>query len=289
MRETKIKFTSVVSLIVGMLFTMFTLGASSASAFFYSSDGWNTNDLNSTIIQGDKNITDRTYEVYPFSEIEVSGSLQVSVSSDYSNDIQVKTDDNIQDHIIVKVESGILKLKIKGSIAPTQPVQIKVPYYFGLLSKVNANSSSRVSFETDVEAENFYAICSSSSTITFNSIKVNNDVLLYAASYGSIIMNNLDALNTIKATCNSLGVLHVLNPGQADSAILKASSNGKIKMDVIDFNTVNAEGSSSSYISFTANKVITIKSISFAEIEYKGESKQNDITKYSFGKVRKIG
>lgn len=288
MWETKPQSVSILLLMIVSLFAITIMGSSSASAMFYSNDGYNVNDWNSNVIQGNKDITDKSYEVNQFTEIEASGSLNISVSSNYSNKIQVKTDDNLQDHITVKVESGILKLGIKGNIKPSQPVQIKVPYYVGLLEKIYANSSAKIAFETDIVADNFSALSSSSSVITLNSLQVNNDVLLGSSSVGSIIINNLNAHNAINATCSSMGSIQTLNSGQANTATLKSSSSGKIKMDVVNFNTVDAESSSSAYISFIANKGLTIRAMSFGEIAYKGESTENNIVAYSFGKVSKL-
>lgn len=288
MWETKPQSVSILLLMIVSFFAITIMGSSSASAMFYSNDRYNVNDWNSNVIQGNKDITDKSYEVNQFTEIEASGSLNISVSSNYSNKIQVKTDDNLQDHITVKVESGILKLGIKGNIKPSQPVQIKVPYYVGLLEKIYANSSAKIAFETDIVADNFSALSSSSSVITLNSLQVNNDVLLGSSSVGSIIINNLNAHNAINATCSSMGSIQTLNSGQANTATLKSSSSGKIKMDVVNFNTVDAESSSSAYISFIANKGLTIRAMSFGEIAYKGESTENNIVAYSFGKISKL-
>ncbi|MFI0492163.1 head GIN domain-containing protein, partial [Flavobacterium sp.] len=86
-----------------------------------------------------------------FKSIEVSSGIKVIVEQSDSKLITVETDENLQKHIITKVENGVLKIECDESYNLDQSpvVNVKMPVINGLSSSSGSEISSSKTLITD--------------------------------------------------------------------------------------------------------------------------------------------
>lgn len=133
-------------------------------------------------IKGSGTITTQTRPAdQDFKNIEVSHGIIVKVAQADVKSISVETDDNLQEHIITKIENGILTIKADKNYNSTTPiVTVKMPIINGLSassgsqinsiktlisSNINAETSSGSQIDIDVEADDITLETSSGSAI----------------------------------------------------------------------------------------------------------------------------
>ncbi len=133
-------------------------------------------------LKGSGTITTETRSAnQEFKSIEVSNGIKVFVEQADVQSIKVETDDNLQEHIITKIENGVLKIEADKNYNSKSPiVYVKMTVVNGLSSDsgseiqssktitsnaINAKSSSGSQINIDVEADAITLESSSGSTI----------------------------------------------------------------------------------------------------------------------------
>jgi hypothetical protein len=142
-------------------------------------------DINLGGIDGSGNIITETRRITEsFDKIAVSQGIQVLVEQSDNKSVSVAADDNLQEHIITKVENGVLIIEADTSYDATESpvVTVKMPVIRELTSSsgagiksintliitndVNVKSSSGSEIEIAVEADAIWLEASSGSKIT---------------------------------------------------------------------------------------------------------------------------
>lgn len=133
-------------------------------------------------IKGSGNITTQTRPAnQDFKSIEVSQGIKVNVEQADVKSISVETDDNLQEHIITKIENGVLIIKADKSYNSSTPiVNVKMPIINGLRS----SSGSEINSSKKLISNNINAEASSGSRIN---IEVEADAITLESSSGSTI------------------------------------------------------------------------------------------------------
>jgi hypothetical protein len=134
-------------------------------------------------IKGSGNITTETRPSNSdFKNIEVSQGIKVIVEQADNNSITVKVDDNLQQHIITKIENGVLRIKADESYNSTETpiVNVKMP----VINELNSSSGSEISSNKILVSNNINAKSSSGSRIN---IDVEADSIALETSSGSSI------------------------------------------------------------------------------------------------------
>ncbi|HEX8577647.1 MAG TPA: head GIN domain-containing protein [Flavobacterium sp.] len=140
-------------------------------------------DINLGGIEGSGNsITETRPITESFDKIAVSQGIQVLVEQSDNKSVRVATDDNLQEHIITKVENGVLIIEADTGYDATESpvVTVKMPVISGLKSSsgasikstntlittsINVKSSSGSEIEIAVEADAISLETSSGSNI----------------------------------------------------------------------------------------------------------------------------
>jgi hypothetical protein len=134
-------------------------------------------------IKGSGNITTETRPAnQDFKNIDVSQGIKVIVEQADTKSITVEADDNLQQHIITKIENGVLKIESdKNYISTETPiVNVKMPNINGLTTSSGAEiSSHKVLLSNNINAKS-----SSGSQIN---IEVEADAISLESSSGSSI------------------------------------------------------------------------------------------------------
>ena len=207
-------------------------------ALLFSSCGHSINFGNG--IKGSGNITTETRTVnQDFKKIEVSQGIKVNVEQSDNKSITVEVDDNLQQHILTKVENGVLKIKSDENYNTNESpiVNVKMPIINGLKSssgskitstgllitdKIDVKSSSGSEIKIEVEADDITLETSSGSQI-----EVSGKALKVSTSSSS--GSEIDAKNLMANEINS-----VTNSGSSTAVYpilkleAKASSGSEI-------------------------------------------------------------
>jgi hypothetical protein len=157
-------------------------------------------------IKGSGNITTETRPAtQDFKNIEVSYGIKVIVEQADTKSITVKADDNLQQHIITKIENGVLKIESDKNYNSTETpiVNVKMPVVNGL----NTSSGSEITSSKTLISNNINAKSSSGSRIN---IDVEADAITLETSSGSSIEASGKALK-LETTSSSGSTIDAKN------------------------------------------------------------------------------
>lgn len=191
-------------------------------------------------IKGSGNTTIETRSVTQnFRRIEVSNGIKVIVTQAHNQSISVETDDNLQQHIITKVENGILKIESDESYNTTETpiVNVQLPVINGLKTDsgseitntgvlisenmdVKADSGSEINIEVEADAIRLESESGSSIEASGKALKLET-----SSSSGSTIDAKNLMTNAVNAKSESGSSTSVYPIVRLDA---KASSGGSI-------------------------------------------------------------
>ena len=180
--------------------------------------------INFKSIKGSRNVTIEKRNVDGnFKSIEVSNAIDLIIEQSDVTEIVVEADDNLQKHILTKVENGTLVISCDKNYfinMKAMKVIVKMP----VIEQLEANSSASITSVNTINGENITLNTSSAATINLN---IESDDITCDSSSGSTI--TIDGM-ALKMKAN-------------------AASGSKIDAKNLLVNEVNAEASSGATIS----------------------------------------
>ena len=196
-----------------------------------------------------------------FKSIKVSNGIAVILTQSNDKLVSVETDQNIQNHIITKVENGILIIKADEDYnTNTSP---KVTVNMPIINDLKASSAAQISSTNILKSNTIEMDASSGSDIN---VDVEAENISLQTSSGSEITANGKAikLNTNSSSGSGIDTKKLL----ANDIIAKASSGSTI--DVSPILSLKAKASSGANINYhTTPKSIT------KEVSSSGSVSQN--------------
>jgi hypothetical protein len=209
-------------------------------------------------IKGSGNITTENRAAnQDFKSIEASRGIKVIVTQSDNKSITVEADDNLQQHIITKIENGVLIIESNQSYNATETpvVNVKMPVISGL----STSSGSEISSSGVLKTENIDVKSDSGSEIN---IEVEADVIKIESESGSSIEASGKALKL--ETSSSSG-------SQIDAKNLmtnevKANSESGSSISVYPIVRLDAKASSGSSVTYHKMPKTVLK------VEYSGGS-----------------
>ena len=220
------------------IITKFIVAALMALLFSSCNPSFNFGDG----IKGSGTITTETRPAtQDFQSIEVSQGIKVNVEQADTKSITVEADDNLQEHIITKIENGVLKIESDKNYNSTETpvVNVKMPIINGL----RASSGSEINSNNTLISNNINAKSSSGSRIN---IAVEADAITLESSSGS----NIEA------------------SGKALKLETTSSSGSSIDAKDLMANEVNAQTTSGSSTSVYPILKLEAKASSGGSIDY---------------------
>lgn len=209
-------------------------------AIFFSSCEFNTGRS----ITGSGNVTTETRTVGEFRGISVSNTLEVEVEQGNSFEVTVEADDNLQQHIITKVENGILVIEseINNFInVEAKRIKVKMP----IISSLEATSASSIKGINVIKSEKLLVDSSSSGEINIE-VEV-DDITCNSSSASSIeIRGKALKINTESSSSGEIDADELL----ANEVIANSSSAGSISVHPIL--SLNAEASSGGTVTYNS-------------------------------------
>ena len=211
-------------------------------------------------ISGNGNVeTTKRAVTESFSAIEAKTGLDVIIEQGNTTSILVEADQNLQNHIITKIENGVLIIYCDASIV---------------------NSTAQKVY---VQVEDINAIKSSSGATVTTKNGITAPQLLLESSSGSEIDITV---SSEELTCESSSGSEITVAGKATSVKTDASSGSEIDLSKLNaaIAKANASSGSSSYVN--ASETISANASSGSTIKYVGKPKQISIEESSGGSVK---
>jgi len=219
-------------------------------------------DINLGGIDGSGNIITETRSITEsFNKIKVSHGIEVLVEQSDSKSVSVATDDNLQEHIITKVENDVLVIEADTGYNATEPpvVTVKMHVIRGLTSSSGARIKS------------------------INTLIITNDVNVKSSSGSGIeIAVEADAI-WLEASSGS----NIVATGKALKLETSSSSGSSINAEKLLANDVIAQASSGSNTDVSPILSLDGKASSGSSIHYHKTSKNIKKAESSGGSVTK--
>ena len=230
------------------LITKFIIAAIMALLFSSCRHSINIGDS----IKGNGNITTETRAVSQedFKSIEVSHGISVIVQQSDNKSITVEADDNLQQHIITRIENGVLRIESDQSYNATETPVVNVK--MATISGLDSSSGSEITSSGTLITENINVKSSSGSEIN---ITVEADAIQLESSSGSSIEASGKALK-LKTSTSSGSTIDAKNL-KTNEIISQAASGSSTS--VYPILKLEAKASSGSIISYHKSPKSLIK------------------------------
>lgn len=204
-------------------------------------------------IKGNGKVTSEVRNISEnFESIKVSHGIEVILTQSNNKLISVETDENIQNHIIIKVENGVLIVKADENYntSKSPKVTINTP----VINDLKASSASEISSTNVLKSNNMEIDASSGSEIN---IDIEAENISLESSSGSEITANGKA---IKLQTNASSGSNINAQELMANEIIATASSGS-DTDVFPILSLKAKASSGADISYHKSP----KSIAIAE------------------------
>lgn len=228
------------------------------AALLFASCNQNINFGNG--LDGNGNVkTENRTPTAKFNKIESSRGLEISIEQSNTLLVQVEADENLQKHIIIKVENETLIVTTDRDIndSATKKITIKMP----IIVSLSADSGASIN--------------------TKNTIKGTN--LIVHADSGSELNANAE-YETITADCDSGSTIKL--SGKTLKLIANSDSGSDFNATTLLANDVKATADSGSSITVHPLVNLIANADSGASIDYKGNPKTIKKTEDSGGSVQ---
>ncbi|HET8861128.1 head GIN domain-containing protein [Marivirga sp.] len=215
-----------------------------------------------------------------FTSVSSSASIRVTLKKGSEPKVEISTSGDLED-VITEVKNGALKIGM-ASNKMYNNVEVAVTVYFQDLESLKASSSSRMTSEDLIEANNLEIKGSSSARMDLNVKAINIEVSGSSSSRIELSAESGNIEAQVSSSCK-----FTLN-GSAENFEAKVSSSGRISAS--DFTCENADlaASSSGRIELKVQEKLIAKASSSGKISYGGKPSVVDVNTSSGGKISKI-
>lgn len=237
-------------------------------------------DMNFQGVQGNGQVVEdsRTLNA-SFSDIRVSGGLNVYITQSDIETILVEADENLQDLIITEVENQVLKIRTKKNIgkAASKKVMVNIKN----VENIKVSSGSNVYSTNTITSQHLQLESSSGSNMTLNTATKS---LVCEASSGSNITLQLTAS---AVECSSSSGSNITLTGEALKILAEASSGSNIYAGELLSESSHVNASSGSNITVNATEELVAKATSGGGVYYSGNPHKIEKSNHMSGHIAK--
>ena len=173
-----------------------------------------------TSVEGSGKVEERSYAITDFTDVEISTAFEATITRGDTFSVKVRVDDNLFNSVEVIQDGTLLKIRIKEGEYITNVTELKAIIVMPSLTKISANTASKVDFSNFV-IPNFTVNVKSKSTCTDNSCDIGN---------ATITVDTLSTLNLKNSKVDNATVdiadASTVNIGMADNGTLKGRISG---------------------------------------------------------------
>lgn len=212
-------------------------------------------------VVGNGNVTIRTVNTGNYDAIRGLGSMDIHLQKGSEGTITVKTDENLQEYVIVEVVNGALKIRTKKNtyLKTKKGIHVYVP--FDDISEVSLTGSG------DIDTED-----------TINS----DDLEIKITGSGDV---NLDvSANTVEATVTGSGDIEV--SGNTTNLEVRVTGSGDFDGDELRSENTEASVSGSGDVSVYASKYLKARVSGSGDIRYNGNPEKRDTKASGSGTIK---
>lgn len=197
----------------------------------------------------------------PFDEIYVTGNIEVKLEKGEENKIELYVDGMPYDKVSVKVQRGVLRLRVLESWMYRDEI-IRVYITYKDLRGIRANAGAIVESESLIEADEF----------------------IVRATSGAQIELSIEA-NKIEGGASEGGILEL--EGSADSQDMQVSTGGQYDGLLLDVNTTYIRSNTGGQAEVVAIDLLEAYANTGGSIVYKGDPKKKNVKTVIAGEVRR--
>jgi hypothetical protein len=196
-------------------------------------------------VKGSGELTDKTYNITGFEGVDVSGGFDVNLVQGNSESVIISAQENLFEYITVKVENGVLKIKMEHNVIQTKGLKAKI--YLKSINSLAVSGGGDVSAETPLDVPELAINLSGGGDIVTTLKTEELDCHISGggdAEIGGAIANyrlNMSgggdiqseiAAQTISCTISGGGDVKLNNSSAATLADVNISGGGDLAMDV---------------------------------------------------------
>lgn len=234
----------------------FSLVAAITALLFSSCD-----EITGERIRGNGNVISQARSHTNFTGVEVSDAIHVYIRNDSAFSVKVETDENLQQHIIITGENGVLRIREEDGTNLNATGKIKVYVSAPAFKSLDASGACKIISENEITAA---AI----------------DIDVTGASHADL------QLKSPKVSASMSGASNVTLSGQTKDLIIKGSGASDANCFELLSENADVDLSGASNAEVFASVKITADASGASDIRYKGNASVNQSTSGA-GSVKK--
>jgi hypothetical protein len=196
-----------------------------------------------------------------FDRIKASRAVDVIIRQGRQEEITVKADENLTEHIITEIRDGQLEIYLDENIYKASAKQVYVTVKE--LNSLDVSSAADLKSEGLIYADEFHV----------------------EASSGADVELEIEAKNL---HCEASSGADVDLSGWAGFLEAKASSGSDVDAEDLEAENATVKASSGSDVSVYAKEELSVEASSGSDVSYKGNPRMNNIRSSSGSDVRKM-
>lgn len=95
-------------------------------------------------VRGNGNITTNTYDLQGFKSVDAEGGFHVLMKQDAAFSVKVETDENLMNHLLIRVDEGVLNIDTRRNTRLLPSEDVKVYVSMPLVKKVEIGGASNI-------------------------------------------------------------------------------------------------------------------------------------------------
>jgi hypothetical protein len=229
---------------------------------------------------GSGNVAEAKRPVEAFHGVAVEHVIEATFEEGNSGELTVEADDNLLPLVETKIEDGVLRVRIIGSLRTRNP--IRVTGSVSQLSEVSAVSSASV-MAPRLSGDAIRVHADSSGRVTTDEIR-GERIELSASSSGHVAARNVDG-KRLHVRVDSSG--RVTAAGEVDQQEVEASSSGAYEGEELASRAARVAASSSGSAAVQVKEELSGSASSAGQVRYFGDPAEVSVQESSAGSVTK--
>ncbi|MEO1286347.1 MAG: head GIN domain-containing protein [Chloroflexota bacterium] len=214
---------------------------------------------------GNGDVTTRTVDVSEFEKMQLALSGQALVTVGDTQSVEITTDSNLQDLLVVEVRGDTLHIGLQNNTAIANPTEMTFTVVVPRLNEVNVSGSGTViidDFTTDEMAFNV----SGSGDVEMDSLTTNTLDISVSGS-GSVTIDEVEA-ESIETSITGSGTVTL--GGETESIDVSVSGSGDLEAFELEVETASVRVQGSGNVQITVNDSLTGSISGSGDVNYRG-------------------
>lgn len=242
----------------------------------------NTSGLGITV-NGSGNIITRTYDVKDFSRVTLAGFGDVFITQGESESLSVETDDNIFDHLDIRVigDELVLGTKLDAILVPTQSIIFRLTVKD--LNAITIGGSGNI-YSEPLQTNDLKVTVAGSGEVDIKGLD-GSDLSISVPGSGNITIRSI-AVTTVDVAINGSGDIELA--GKADQQTISVNGNGEYIAGDLETSSADISIGGSGSLTVWVKDELKVRVNGSGDVSYYGRPTV-DQTGGGSGKVTSLG